>query len=165
MTEAEADPPRGEVTLVHQQEADVHRLGTVVESRTLEVLGKPGDPRAPMSLDALKQAGRGGPEIPFEQAPTGRHARRLVGRTRVHFYDDALTMSTVLGVVGKRALPAKSLAMAFTEGHAAQVLAPLMVAALEADAETVLRAGGYLNEDGAWWVPSSRTVFSPVFWM
>ncbi|MBK8718436.1 MAG: hypothetical protein IPN32_27470 [Deltaproteobacteria bacterium] len=149
-----------EVQLVHQQGADVHRLGTVVESRSFEVHGKPGDPRAPMSLAALKAAGSGGAEIPFAQAPSGGHERRLLSKSRAYFYDDALAHKAPLGVVGKRALPAKSLAMAFTKEHAAEILAPMMVASRGDVAEGVLAAGGYLEEDGGWWVPSARTVFS-----
>jgi len=137
-----------EVDLVHQQEPDVHRLGTAVETRTFEVPGTPADPRAPLTLAALRSA-------------ASASSRRLVGRTRQYFCDDALTKQADLGVVGKRALPAKSLAMVFTQAHATSVLAPLMATSRGDEPNKVLQAGGYLLVDGAWWLPSSRAVFSP----
>ncbi|HWB74066.1 MAG TPA: SpvB/TcaC N-terminal domain-containing protein [Nannocystaceae bacterium] len=148
-----------EAQLVHQDEAEVLRLGTAVESRTFEITGKPGDPRAPMSLAAVKAAASGGTEIPFEQKPSGAHERRLIGKTRTYFYDDALKAPATLGVVGKRAVPAKTLAMAFSDALAEQLLPPLMIASRKDSSDKVLASGGYMHEDGAWWVPSPRTVF------
>jgi RHS repeat-associated protein len=149
-----------EVDLVHQEDPDVHRLGTAIESRSFEVHGKPGDPRAPMSLAALKAAASGGAVIPFEQTPSGAHQRRLVARARTYFYDDALTQKADLGVVGKRGLVAKTLTMAFTDAHAERVLGPMMVASRKEDWAGVCKAGGYLSEAGGWWVPSSRPMYS-----
>ncbi|MBX7084611.1 MAG: hypothetical protein K1X88_35730, partial [Nannocystaceae bacterium] len=148
-----------ELDLVHQQEPDVHRLGTVVERRRFEISGKPGDPSAPMSIAALRAAGSGGTTIPFEQSPSGAHERRLLARSRQYFYDDGLSQPAALGVVGKRALPCKSMAMAFTQAQAADALAPMMIASRRDDVTAVLAAGGYLLEDGGWWVPSSRPVY------
>lgn len=146
-----------EVDLVHQQEADLHRLGTVVEQRSFEVTGKRGDPLAPLPIAALKAAASGGAEIPFEQAPSGAHERRLVSRTRQSFYDDALVKEAPLGVVGKRALPAKTRRLAFTEAQAKDVLGPMLAAS--EDATKLLESAGYLKADGGWWVVSSRVVF------
>jgi outer membrane protein OmpA-like peptidoglycan-associated protein len=131
-----------EVDLVHQQEADLHRLGTVIEQRSFEVTGKPGDPTAPLPVAALKAAASGGTEIPFEQAPSGAHERRLVARTRQSFYDDALSREAPLGVVGKRALPAKTRTLALSEAQATEVLTPML--ADGEDAAKLLEAAGYL---------------------
>ena len=149
-----------EVDLVHQQAPDVHRLGTAIEQRTFEVTGKPADPAAPFAIDALRAAATGGATIPCEQRPSGAHERRLIARTRQTFYDDGLTKEAPLGAVGERALPAKSKAMAFSEAQAADLLGPMMVASRGDAPAKVLAAGGYVQEDGGWWAPSSRVVFS-----
>ncbi len=149
------------VKVVNQVGGSVHRLGTAYESSTFAVSGKPGDPRAPMTMAALRSAASSGTEIPFEQRPDGSHQRRLLSRSRTLFYDDALSDTPLpLGVVGARALPFETRQMAMSVAQVDRLFADAF-AAIGADGDAFLKTAGYVHDGDGWWTHSGRAELAP----
>jgi len=140
-------------------------------------LAMPVDPGATslVRIDTVRAladaAGDGAHDLPFEDtaasaAVTPAPYRRLLDRSRIRYRADDLTGDLPPGVLESMALPYESYRLAFTpslliavyqrslEGQPAENLLP--------DAATVLGTdGGYVEQDGGWWIPSGQVFYSP----
>lgn len=144
--------------------SDAHRTPALAETQTWELLGlRPGVAGALFSFDelagALTALQSGQADLPPEAWDAGERelaapARRLIELSRVRYRRDDLVGPLPLGVLEAMALPFEQLRLAFTPG---------LLAALYGDrAEPeMLAEGGYVAEDGGWWIPSGRSFFSP----
>jgi len=134
------------LTLAHQDEAKLYRIGTVVERELLLGVGE-GNSNSPFTVDALRSIGSSG--------------GGLLAHTKQVFYrgqGDAQDKAAPLGQVGPYALPYATYVRAFKTTQI-EALWQSHVANLSA----VLTEGGYTQEvDGThWWVPSGRAVHDP----
>jgi hypothetical protein len=150
---------------------DAHRTPMPAEERIYEIIGltprtarRAGDGRQSGLFqfaeirDALAAVTT---EVPFQVWDAGadpaahpRPARRLIAHTRVRYRRDDLSGPLPGGVLEPLALPYRSYRQAFTDALIAELYQG------RADAGMV-RAAGYLREDGSWWLPSGRAFYSP----
>jgi RHS repeat-associated protein len=147
-----------EANFVNRAEEDgAYRIGVPIGSATSELRGLP-PPRARglFSVEALRGAVVEAAAIPFEAVASGALQRRLLARRRALYYRDDLRGPLPVGVVGTRAIPYETYEQAFTPSFVAAVYGQ------DAIATPLLNDAGYVLEDGAFWVPSGRRVFSPA---
>jgi len=135
-----------QLTLVHQDEVTLHRIGTVVERKLLRAQGE-GDSSSPFLVEALR--GIAGA------------ATELLGHTIQRFYagqGHAKDIAASIGEVGPYALPYATYTRAFASGQVEALWQKHLK-----NLSVVLLEGGYTKEpDGAnWWVPSGRSVHDP----
>jgi len=134
---------------------DFYRIGVPSETRTYEITGV-GEPQAgntfftvPAILAQLQNAG----DISYEMQPTaGVVQRRLIEHTQTLYYKDDLSGPLPLGQVESHALPYQTYKEALTPGLVTQVYGNRVNDAL------LTGEGGYIQQNGAWWVPSARSV-------
>jgi RHS repeat-associated protein len=88
-------------------------------------------------------------------ARTSVPARRLAERDRSVFRRDDLSGPLPFGVLEPLALPWETVRLAFSGDLLAAVYGDRVDAG-------VLRAAGYAEEDGGWWAPSGRALFTPA---
>jgi RHS repeat-associated protein len=111
-------------------------------------------------------------EIGHEQVPdTSRQQRRLVERSRTLYRADDLTGFASLGTVGRLAVIGQTYRLALTPeivedafsrerpGHPTEHLLSAPGSILEGVGGD---DGGFVEMDGAWWIPSSRVFFDPA---
>ncbi len=150
-----------ELDVTHKDaEADWYRLSLPVETRNHEITGL--SPKgAVFALEEALSAGLEGlPTLPFEAVPGTGPAKRLVDRSRTLYLKDDLSGPLSLGDVESLALPYKTYVMAFTPNAVSRVYAGRRsAAALQALLQDQAR---YLSWDGAWWIPSGRSIFDPT---
>lgn len=126
------------------------RLGAVVEERTYELTGLPGELLTAADFDQAFE------DLAFEDEPDGSLQRRLFARKRVRYRADDLSGPLPWGATGLLALPDETYTLAFTPG-----LLDLYGARLP-DPSAVLPDAGYVQLDGDWYLPSGRIWHSPV---
>lgn len=152
-------------------EVDAHRIPQLCETRTFELTGfavtgpsgcfqaadlVEADAADPASLRQRFDA----PEIAYEQAASGDRRRRCIEWQRTLYRRDDLADLLPLGELQALALPGERYQLAFTPGLLTQVF-QRMGEALLPDAVAVLGSeGGYVQANGAWWIPSGRSFFS-----
>jgi len=136
-----------------------HRTPMAAQARTFEVAGLHPAGR----LFAFAELGDGltavTAELPFQDwdadpADLPAPARRLISHTAVRYRRDDLSGALPLGVLEPLALPYRSYRQAFTDSLVADLYGD------QVDAR-MLRAAGYLREDGTWRLPSGRVFYSP----
>ena len=147
-------------------EADAFRAPQAAETRTFEVLGLAPDAQRPGStnpfgfdelsnkLDAIRV------ELPVEQwdadpSVLAAPARRLIEHTRILYRRDDLSGQLPLGTVETKALPFESYRLALTSSLLADLYGDRV------DDTMLTEDGGYIYQDGAWWIPSGRVFCSP----
>lgn len=142
-------------TVANTDTADTRLLGVAVETRTYDVTGLPAPDPATGRYDVAALAAQlaSAAEVPFESvyattAAAASPTRRLIADVRVRYWADDLSAPLPLGQPGLRALPWQSSKLALTPG--------LLTAAYGAgfDASVLTASGGYLAEDGNWWIPN-----------
>ncbi|WP_051452129.1 SpvB/TcaC N-terminal domain-containing protein [Actinospica robiniae] len=130
-------------------------LGTAVETRAFEVTGlsAPDPASGRYSVADLTAHLAAAVDVPFENVYTANHpstspTRRLLADVRMRYWADDLSAPLPLGQQGLRALPWQSYRRALTPG--------LLTAAYGSgfDASVLTASGGYLAEDGDWWIPT-----------
>ena len=149
-------------------EANWYRAGLPVETRTYELTGfvpaggtiysladfiEPNQDQVELRYDA---------ELPYENSATSGRQRRLIERVRTLYLKNDLTGPLPLGEVKSLGLPYESYKLAFTPGLLdvfSEKIASADLAALLTSDE-----GRYkdLDGDGALWIPSGLTFFSPI---
>ncbi len=130
-----------------------YRIGVPVSSTTSELTGLPHS--GLFTPDAMRSLIAKAVEIPFEAAPSGALERRTISRACSLYYRDDLSGPLPLGHVESLALPYQTLKQAFTPGLLARVYRDTVDdALLESEAR-------YVNQNGAWWAPSGKLIFSP----
>ena len=104
-----------------------------------------------------------GDRIGYEQRPGGKPQHRLIAHVRTHYRSDNLETLLPLGELESLGLPGESYTLAFTPGlltvyrrEPAEDLLPDPDSVLETQATD---GGGYVTQDGGWWIPSGRTYF------
>lgn len=158
---------------------DWYRIGVPIEIRTYEITGLEvtGMPVfAPFTLgfirDRLQElenrlhqpAMTPKPEIAYEEFSSAGVQRRLIEQVRTLYRanDQANTVDPVclpLGEIQSLALPCESLKIAFTPGLLKQVFGDKQS---PDELKNLLRdEGKYIEQDGAWWIPSGRQAFAP----
>ncbi|MET0476055.1 MAG: SpvB/TcaC N-terminal domain-containing protein [Mycobacterium sp.] len=147
-------------------ETDAYRTPQLAETRALEILGlepdacRPGCTN-PFGLDELNtKLNAIRLELPVEEwdadpAVLPGPARRLIEHTRVLYRRDDLTGCLPLGRVEARCLPFESYRLALTPSLLADLYGGRVTG------EVLTSEGGYVEADGAWWVPSGRMFYSP----
>src|SRR5690606_16942772 len=128
-----------------------YRLGTPVETRSFELTGfEPPDVGSPWTAEQVDTMVGSATTIDFEEEPTGTPPHlRLLGRTQIRYWNDALTAALPHGEVGIRALVHETWTMAFTANQIADVL----TGRLEGTALTgaLTDEGRYVSHESAWW--------------
>jgi RHS repeat-associated protein len=148
-------------------EADAYRTPQPAESRMYEVLGLlPDSGRAgSTNLFGFEELARklaaGQADMPYEQwdadpASLPRPARRLIEHTRTRYRRDDLTGPLPLGELESMALPFESYRLAFPDHLRAGLYGDRV------GETTLAEVGGYVHEDGGWWIPSGQVFYSPV---
>jgi len=124
----------------------------------------------PMTLAQLRErvdaAGDGAHDLPFADtwsagAVTSAPYRRLVERTRTLYRSDDLSGPLPLGALESLGLPYDSYRLALTPDLLAQVFQRDGEPLLPDPAPVLPAEGGYVEFDGAWWMPSGRVSYSP----
>jgi hypothetical protein len=153
-------------------EADWYRLGLPIETLTYEITGIPlpaGQRFAIADFYAKDAAGQvsgfvTAPEIAYERFPDGTLQKRLIEQVRALYRSNTQAnmldpTPLPLGEVDSLALPYEGYKLAFTPGLLAQVYDSRLGAA---ELGNLLRdEGKYVEQDGAWWIPSGRQSFDP----
>jgi RHS repeat-associated protein len=142
--------------------ADDYRTPLPCETRVWEVVGlRPGQSGGLFRFEDL----RGGlaairTELPYQdwKGATGDvravPARRLIEHTRIRYRRDDLAGPLPLGTLEPLAIPYRSYRLAFTRD---------LLSTMYGDRVTdqMLTQGGYVEDDGTWWLPSGQVFFSP----
>ncbi|MEK6283555.1 MAG: SpvB/TcaC N-terminal domain-containing protein [Acidobacteriota bacterium] len=147
-------------------EADWYRIGVSVETRTYELTGfVPADGEIFSPADFIEPNQdqldlRYDTELAYEETETIGRQRRLIERVRTLYLKNDLSGPLPLDEIESLGLPYESYKMAFTPG-----LLDVFSEKI-ASAATLLTSveAGYkdLDGDGALWIPSGLTFFSPV---
>ncbi|MFL5624171.1 MAG: toxin TcdB middle/N-terminal domain-containing protein, partial [Ktedonobacteraceae bacterium] len=149
MTYAEADF----VNRVDVEE--FYRIGVPSETRSYEITGiaQPQGGNALFTLSAILTQVQNAGNISYEVSPTaGVVQKRLIEHMQIVYYKDDLSGPLPLGQVESHALPYQTYKEALTPGLVTQVYGSRIN-------DTLLKSeGGYIQQNGAWWVPSSRSV-------
>ena len=138
-------------------------LGVPIETRTFEVTGlwapDPGTGR--YAVNTIAELLASATDVAFETVYTSTTTptsptRRLLADLRVRYWADDLSGPLPLGQPGLRGLPWQTYQRALTVG--------LLAAAYGAgfDASVLTSSGGYLAEEGAWWIPSGVHGYDPA---
>ena len=146
---------------------DWYRIGVPIETKTYEITGLSSE--FPYQLEFIRQEiqelfANPGTEIPYESFPDGTSQRRLVEQART-LYRPNRQANTVnpeslpLGEIESLALPAESFKLAFTPGLLTQIYGS-KVSTSELN-DLLVNEGGYVRQDGLWWIPSGRQNFAP----
>ncbi|SMX36815.1 SpvB/TcaC N-terminal domain-containing protein [Maliponia aquimaris] len=88
-------------------------------------------------------------EIAYESDPSGGIERRRIEHQRTYYYDEGAAAALPLHQIASHGLPQRGQVCAFTPG-----LLSALYGGRIADPGTELPRGGYLPEDGAWWLPT-----------
>jgi len=134
-----------------------YRHGVPLETRTYQLTGLPPlAPGALLAFAAARALADDAAAIAYDAAPPTGPSKRLVEHARTRYYDtDHLPAPLASGAIDTRAIVYESYGLAFT---------PSLLASLYGDRVTdaILVEGGYVSQDGAWWVPSGRAVPDPT---
>jgi RHS repeat-associated protein len=146
-----------EVDVIHRPESQTfYRIGVPVETRMYEIteLSNAEDER--FSLDELREAIQEAVEISYEVQPTPNVVqKRLVERDRILYLRNDLSDPLPLGELESLALPFEAYRLAFTPGLLERVYGDRI------NDKVLAEEGGYIQQDGLWWIPSGRTLFDP----
>jgi RHS repeat-associated protein len=144
-----------ETDVIHRaDETGWYRIGVPSEVRTYEIeLTVAAGGR--LTTDAFLKLLPTLTQIPFE-APPAPLTMRLVNHVRHLYLKDDLSGPLPLGQVESRALPYESYRLAFTLGLLGEVYEGRVTS------EMLVGEGAYAPQDGSWWAPSGRQVFSPA---
>jgi RHS repeat-associated protein len=148
-----------EVKVAHHAPAEAgwYRLGVPIATRSFELLGLTPAADTVLTFAQVLAAADAADELPYEQL-TGpsQYSKRLLSHAMTFYAKDDRTEALPFGEIESLALPWQSHAKAFTSS--------LLASALDGRAtKAILTEGGYvrfLPDDDAWWIPSSRAVFS-----
>ncbi|HRI70383.1 MAG TPA: SpvB/TcaC N-terminal domain-containing protein, partial [Polyangium sp.] len=176
-----ADMPQGllatvtETSVINKaNETDWYRLGVPEQTRTYELTGLSKTQSALLSFDAVKTAVGAASEIAYEVEPTPNVLqKRLVEHVKQRYYDSttlggANPGALPFGQVDRLALPYETYALAFTPGLLTDAFTgrtpSIDVAAVTAllTANQTPNDGGYVEEDGLYWLPTGREIFDPA---
>ena len=165
-------------------EATWYRIGVPIETLTYELTGylmtgnrfQAADFVRPVQNDPDTFTHIFDSEINYEDSPTNGKQRRLIERVRSLYRKNADADRTdptplALGEIDSLALPYESYKLAFTS----TLLNRVLVVSNKIDGNglnTLLKkrqeagkdftdGGGYVELDGAWWIPSGRQAFDP----
>ncbi len=156
---------------------DDHRLPVPWAVRAYEVTGvAPAGTSMRFTRDELDGAIAAAAELPYEAVPTtGLVEKRLIEHDRTRYRRDDLSGPCPWGRIESRALSFESYRLSLTPGLVAAVyrrtitgvvqdLLPDPAAVLRVGAgtagDTAAGRGGYVDLDGAWWIPSGRALYS-----
>ncbi|UQA61432.1 SpvB/TcaC N-terminal domain-containing protein [Polyangium aurulentum] len=133
-----------------------YRLGVPVETRTYELTGLPKAQSACLPFATVLASVNNAATIPYEATPDGSLQKRLVEHVG-HLYWDSSTLAgpLPLGAVDGLALPYETYALAFTPGLLAGAYGSRVTPQL-------LVEGGYVEQDGLFWIRSGRETFDPT---
>jgi RHS repeat-associated protein len=137
---------------------DAYRAPLACESRSFEITGLSlGAGSTHFGFGEMSNAVAAAAVIPPEASPTpGVLEKRLLSHARVVFRADDLAGPLPLGTLQSKALPFENYQLAFTPGLLASVFGTRVTDAMLAT------EGGYVGQDGGWWVPSGQAFFSPL---
>jgi RHS repeat-associated protein len=136
-----------------------YRLGTPVETRSFELTGfAPPNAESPWTAEQVDTMVGSATTIDFEEEPTGTPPHlRLIGRTQIRYWNDALTAALPHGEAGTRALVHETWTMAFTGAQIVDVLTGRLEGTALTDALT--DEGRYVSHESAWWTRSELATF------
>ncbi|UQA60396.1 SpvB/TcaC N-terminal domain-containing protein [Polyangium aurulentum] len=139
-----------------------YRLGVPVESKTYELTGLSKTQSALLSFQQILNFidDPGTDTIAYEVVPDGTPQKRLVEHVRQVYYNSTTLAGSSpaalpLGTIDALALPYETYALAFTPGLLTEAYGTRVTSAL-------LTEGGYLAQDGVYWVRTGRQVFDPA---
>jgi len=147
--------------------ADAYRAPLPCESRTFELTGLALGSNTRFAFDNMLDAVNDAAVIAYPETPNGDLQKRVIEHVRTLFRRDDLTALLPLSELEPLALPGESYKLAFTAGLLAVYQLPREGQPPEnllPDAPAVLRdVGKYvdLDNNGSWWIPSGRVLFSP----
>ncbi|MBK7821329.1 MAG: hypothetical protein IPJ61_09670 [Tessaracoccus sp.] len=152
---------------------DDHRLPVPWAVRGYELTGSaPSGGR--FTCTELDDAVAAADELAYEAAPTsGRIEKRLIEADHTRFRADDLSGPCPWGRLEPRALQSESYRLAFTPGLLAGVYRrsaagavedllpdPAAVLGVDPGAPSAADTAGYVEIDGAWWIPSGRAFYA-----
>jgi RHS repeat-associated protein len=148
------------------EQDDAYRTPQPCETRAFEVLGLTPDARRSGStnLFGAEELARKlyavAHELPYERLDTdpgslAAPARRLIEHGRTLYRRDDLTGPLPLGALEPMGLRLVDYRLAFTPGLLDELYGDRV------DEATLAEVGGYVHDDGSWWVPSGRQLYSP----
>jgi RHS repeat-associated protein len=137
------------------EQATAYRTPQPAASRMYELLGLARPEAEHYRGDEL--AGQIGVELPYAQwdAAPATPARRLVEHVRTRYRRDDLTGPLPPGALESMALPFETYRLALPDDLQAGLYGDRV------DDATLAGAGGYVHEDGGWWLPSGRVSYAP----
>ncbi|MFF4606443.1 SpvB/TcaC N-terminal domain-containing protein [Streptomyces sp. NPDC001339] len=135
---------------------DAHRTPRQCAARSYEIRGLAPRPTRYAFAELRDRLAAITVELPYEawDATPATGARRLIEHTRTLFRRDDLTGPLPLGSLQALALPYESYRRALSPGLPAALYGDRVDAAMLAES-------GYVEAEGAWWVPSGRSFYSP----
>jgi RHS repeat-associated protein len=142
------------------KQAGWYRIGVPTENRTYELTGLSTTRSALLSFEEVRTAANTAASIAYEAVPNGTLQKRLVEQVR-HLYWDSSTLvgpspaPLPQGTIDALALPYETYALAFTPGLLTKAYGMRVTSAL-------LTEGGYVAQDGAYWVRTGREVLDPA---
>ncbi|RKD25778.1 hypothetical protein BEP19_02225 [Ammoniphilus oxalaticus] len=139
---------------VNRAEADVYRIGTLLEQRAYELTGLPPTiANGLFSMDELVSLVETSELIPFEVASNKQTPqKKLVQSARIRYWKDDLSGPLPMGEVDVFAFPYETYELALTPGLIAEVYGDRVDRMLLAEA-------GYVEMDGNWWLASGYPTF------
>ncbi|GAA1704211.1 hypothetical protein GCM10009745_59660 [Kribbella yunnanensis] len=131
------------------------RIGVGIEDRSYE-LGGLQRQGALFTADEIRNGLLIAEDIPCHQDLSGAALeRRLLSRTRQTYYAADLNSELALGVLATPLLPYRRYQQAYGPGQLSVLYGSRVT-------EEMLGAAGYVEDAGAWWVPSEREIFDPA---
>lgn len=138
---------------------DFYRIGVPSEARTYEIIGilRPQEASSLFTVSSVLTQVQNASTISYEVQPsTGIVQKRRIEHTQTRYYKDDLSGVLSLGQVESHALPYQTYKEALTPGLITQVYGGRVN-------DTLLASeGGYLQQDGGWWVPSGKHIYDPL---
>ncbi|MGB3465531.1 MAG: toxin TcdB middle/C-terminal domain-containing protein, partial [Cyclobacteriaceae bacterium] len=140
-------------------EPNFYRLGVPLSARSYELTGVSQPVSGYFQKENLVNAINSATRIAFDQIPASGTTLRLLGHSRVLYFDENLDETTPLpyGQVASHSLPFESYELALTAGLIDNVLNEGTTRITQA----ILEEGKYtdLLSDGNYWVPSGKSIF------
>lgn len=144
-----------ETDVVNLTDGPDRRIGLPVERRSFELTGLQAPDAGVFDPATIRTHADAATPFPYEADPPGDAvAARLRKRSRTRYYREDLSGPLPPGEVNGRGLVHHTERQAFTPGLLDDVYGSGVTSAELEDA-------GYVFDDGAWWAPSSRTIFDP----
>lgn len=138
--------------------SDFYLIGVPTQSRSYELTGVPAPGEGLFTWADIGEQVRLAAAIPYEAEPSpGALQKRLLSHSRSRYYASNLAEPLPLGQVAAPLLPFENYKAAFSEDYLSAIFGDRLPPA--ARPGLLAGEGGYIFEDGLWWLRSGRQEF------